>query len=348
MTEENKIITDVKEYYGEVLETKSDLKTSACCPIDSMPKHLRPLLSKVHDEVQEKFYGCGSPIPGDLAGKIVLDLGCGTGRDAYTISQLVGQEGKVIGVDMTKNQLEIANKYIDYHMEKFGFKKPNIEFHLGYIEDLKSLNIADNSVDIVVSNCVINLSSDKEKVFSEIFRILKPGGELYFSDIFTNRRLSEDLSSDPVLLGECLGGALYIEDFRRMMAKSGFLDYRIVSKGVITLEDEEIQQKAGMIDFYSMTIRSFKCDFEDICEDYGHVAYYKGTIKEAPHAFILDDHHIFQTGKPVLICGNTSKMLSETRYKEHFRVDGDFSTHFGEFDCSDILSKEESSNGGCC
>jgi len=348
MTKNNTVTKSVQEYYGEVLKTKEDLKTSACCPIDAMPAHLRPYMANVHEEVQEKFYGCGSPIPHALEGRTVLDLGCGTGRDVYTASQLVGEKGHVIGVDMTENQLAVARKYIGYHMDKFGFKKPNVTFHQGYIEDLKSLGIEDNSVDVVTSNCVINLSPNKEEVFREIFRVLKPGGELYFSDVFTGKRVPEELTHDPVLLGECLGGAMYIEDFRRMLRNIGCFDYRIVTKGAIELNDQEVQRKAGMIDFYSMTVRTFKCDFEDICEDYGHVAYYKGTITDSPHAFMLDDHHIFKKGQPVPVCGNTAKMLMETHYGKHFRIEGDFSKHYGAFDCSPALSGITVQTGGCC
>ncbi|MGE3714766.1 MAG: methyltransferase domain-containing protein [Alphaproteobacteria bacterium] len=340
----------VKDYYGEVLKTKDDLKTSACCPLDAMPAHLRPLLAKVHAEVQEKFYGCGSPIPAALSGKTVLDLGCGTGRDAYMLSQLVGEKGQVIGVDMTDNQLATARKYLDHHMKEFGYKKPNVTFHQGYIEDLKSIGITDNSVDVVVSNCVINLSPDKEAVFREIFRVLKPGGELFFSDVFTGRRVPDDLTRDPVLVGECLGGAMYIEDFRRMLRNVGCVDYRVVSKNRISLHDTEVQEKAGMIDFYSMTIRTFKSEFEDICENYGHVAYYLGTISECPHAFPLDDHHLFPAHQPVAVCGNTADMLSKSRYKDHFKVIGDFARHFGPFDCapSGGSSTSNEASGACC
>ncbi len=348
MTKTNTVTKSVREYYGEVLKTKEDLKTSACCPTDAMLVYLRPYLANVHEEVQEKFYGCGSPIPHALEGRSVLDLGCGTGRDVYTLSQLVGEKGYVVGVDMTENQLAVAKKYIVYHMDKFGYRKPNVTFHQGYIEDLKTLGLEDNSVDVVTSNCVINLSPNKKQVFREIFRVLKPGGELYFSDIFAGRRVPEDLTNDPVLLGECLGGAMYIEDFRRMLRNVGCLDYRIVTKDAIALNDVEVQRKAGRIGFYSMTVRTFKCDFEDICEDYGHVAYYKGTIDDSPHAFILDDHHIFKKGQPVLVCGNTAKMLSETHYGQHFRVQGDFSTHYGPFDCLTALSKEQIQTGECC
>ena len=336
----------VKNYYSEVLKSKDDLKTSACCPIDAMPKHLIPLLRNVHNEIQQKFYGCGSPIPHALAGKTVLDLGCGTGRDVYLLSQLVGESGQVIGVDMTAQQLDVAEQYQEHHREKFGFDKSNIRFVQSYIEDLKTAGIEDNSVDVVVSNCVINLSPNKEQVFKEIFRVLKPGGELYFSDVFSNRRIPKDLQKDDVLLGECLGGAMYTEDFRRLLQQQGILDFRAVSKGLIELHDEAIIKQAGMIEFYAMTVRAFKCEFEDICENYGHVAFYKGTIDNSPHSFLLDDHHLFKTGLPVPVCGNTAKMLSETRYKEHFDVIGDFSQHYGIFDCSDESSAADIA--ACC
>ena len=188
-------------------------------------------------------------------------------------------------------------------------------------------------------------------MFREIFRVLKPGGELYLSDVFSGRRVPEALTTDPVLLGECLGGALYIEDFRRILRNIGILDYRVIAKNQLSLNNEDIQRKVGMVDFYSMTVRSFKCDFEDICENFGHVAYYKGSIPEFPHGFTLDDHHYFQTGIPVPVCGNTSKMLSESRFGEHFDLLGNFSTHYGPFESSTPQAQEglsASDNDTCC
>jgi arsenite methyltransferase len=350
MTQNNKIKDSVKEYYGETLQTSEDLKTSACS-ITGIPDYLKQLISNVHDEVSEKFYGCGSPIPPILEGMTILDLGCGTGRDCYILSQLVGESGKVIGVDMTDNQLEVANKHIDYHMKKFGYKKPNIEFKKGYIENLKDLDLKDNSIDIVISNCVINLSPNKEDVFTEIFRVLKTGGELYFSDIFADRRIPEELKDDKVLVGECLGGALYIEDFRRIINKVGCADYRVVESASVSLDKGVIEQKLGMVEFRSLTIRAFKIDFEDICENYGHVAYYLGTIENSPHEFNLDNHHKFKKGLPLPICGNTTKMLSETRYKNHFKIIGNFEVHYGKFDCDPETGSKDNSptlEVGCC
>lgn len=342
----------VEEYYGRQLHTKRDLKTSACCTPDSLPEKHREILKEIEPEILEKFYGCGSPIPPALQGKTVLDIGCGTGRDVYLVSKLVGQDGYVIGIDMTKSQLHIARKYLDTQMKRFGYPVPNVDFRKGYIEDLSSADIEDNSIDVVISNCVINLSSDKEAVFKEIFRVLKPGGELYFSDIFSGRRVPESLQSDPTLVGECLAGALYIEDFRRILLEIGCRDHRIFSKRRVTLDDPEVEAKIGMVDFYSMTIRAFKLEsLEDICEDYGQVAVYKGNLPESPHRFVLDDHHIFIAGKPMLVCGNTAAMLQETRYSDYFEITGDRSTHYGPFDCKPsaaLLEGQEANVGGSC
>lgn len=327
------VLETVKDYYGKILKTNADLKTNACCAADAFPSHLRRILDDIHPEVIEKFYGCGSPIPSVLEGKTVLDLGCGTGRDVFLLSKLVGSQGRVIGIDMTPEQLAIARRHLDYHTKKFGYIEPNVRFIEGTIENLETAGIANNSVDVVVSNCVINLSPDKHRVFSEIFRVLKPGGELYFSDIFSSRRLPKDLSEDPILLGECLGGALYIEDFRRLFLKVGCSDYRVVTRSPVTLRNVEIERKVGLIRFHSLTIRAFKLKLEDRCEDYGQIAVYQGTIPELPHAFRLDDHHLFETGRPVPVCSNTAAMLSETRYAPHFKIIGDSSTHFGLFDC---------------
>ena len=116
----------VKNYYGKELQTSSDLKTNACCTAFDYPQKIKNILSEIHDEVLIKYYGCGLTIPEDLEGLKILDLGSGSGRDCYLASKMVGEDGYVIGVDMTDEQLEVANKYIGYHTEKFGFKKPNI------------------------------------------------------------------------------------------------------------------------------------------------------------------------------------------------------------------------------
>lgn len=343
-------LSNLKEYYGKMLRGAKDLKSSVCCcHDDELPLSIRSILREIDPEILDRFYGCGSPIPPVLGGKTVLDLGCGTGRDVFIVSRLAGPDGFVMGVDMTDEQLEVGRRHIDGHMKKFGHKKHNVVFSQGYIEDLRAIGIADNSVDVVISNCVINLSPDKRSVFGEIFRVLRPGGELYFSDVFADRRVPENLMDDCVLHGECLAGAIYIEDFRRLLRDLGCLDYRVMSKRRISIDNAEIEEKSGMIDFYSMTLRTFKLDsLEDICEDYGQTAVYLGTIPDSPHRFALDDHHTFITGKPILVCGNTASMLGETRYSAHFLVTGNRSVHFGPFDCAPAAARRESEEGSCC
>lgn len=350
MQTEAQTLDAVKAYYGKFLETNDDLQTSACCTAEAMPAHLRPILKDIHEEIQEKFYGCGSPIPPELEGRSVLDLGSGSGRDCYLLSKLVGAKGSVVGVDMTDEQLSVARKHLPYQTEKFGFSKPNVEFRQGYIEDLEGAGIKSQSMDLVVSNCVLNLSPSKERVFSEIFRVLKPGGELYFSDVFADRRIPAPHTQDPVLLGECLGGALYMEDFRRLMAKTGCQDFRVVSKTKLTMNNPEIERKIGMVGFYSITVRAFKMELEDRCEDYGQVAYYLGSIHEYPHTFALDDHHIFKTGQPMLVCSNTASMLMQSRYAKHFKVVGDTSVHHGLFDCGPTAATAAATGmpAACC
>ncbi|GAB4133881.1 MAG: methyltransferase domain-containing protein [Ignavibacteriales bacterium] len=341
----------VQKYYSTEVKSARDLKTSACCISDSLPLWQREIIKQIEPETLDKFYGCGSPIPSVVEGKTVLDLGCGTGRDVYLVSKIVGENGFVIGVDMTDEQLEVANKYKNHHAEKFGYSKSNVDFRKGFIEDLKSCGIEDNSIDIVISNCVINLAENKDEVFKEIFRVLKPGGELFFSDVFADRRIPLELKNDPVLYGECLSNAMYTEDFRRMLLELGINDFRILSSRKISLDNPEIENKIGFINFYSNTVRVFKLyNLEDKCEDYGQIAKYNGTIENHPHFFDLDDHHHFETGKPMLVCGNTFDMLNSTRLSHHFELIGDKSKHFGLFSCGNIEVKNDNacSTGTCC
>jgi len=347
---------EVKNYYGKVLQKSEDLKTNACCTGSSMPRHVKTALAKIHDEVMSRYYGCGLIAPDVLENMHIMDLGCGSGRDCYVLSQWVGENGRILGVDMTDEQLEIALKHETYHAEKFGFTKKNTEFKKGYIEKLDNLDLPDNSFDIIVSNCVINLSPDKEAVLKQAYRLLKPGGELYFSDVYSNKRVPQELVNDPVLFGECLSGALYWNDFENLAKKVGFIDPRLVEDDVITIDNEAVQAKIGHFDFYSATYRLFKLDgLEPQCEDYGQAVIYKGGIQNSENAFILDKHHFIEKGKVFPVCGNTWRMLHETRFKDYFDFIGNWDTHYGIFEgCGSILpfnqdfNVSEDSSGGCC
>ena len=164
----NTIHEEVKDYYGSELQSSEDLKTNACCTLTKPPKHILEALSLVADEVQAKYYGCGLTIPSAVEGLKMLDLGSGSGRDCYIAAKLVGENGAVVGVDMTDAQLNVANQYIDYHQEKFGYATSNVKFLKGNIERLDELNLEKGSFDVIISNCVINLAKDKLKVLTEI------------------------------------------------------------------------------------------------------------------------------------------------------------------------------------
>lgn len=341
---------EVKEYYGKTLTTGEDLKTNACCTIQAPPKHIMEVLTQVHDEVQAKYYGCGLTIPNELEGLRVLDLGSGSGRDCFIASKLVGQKGEVIGVDMTDEQLDVANKYIDYHTEKFGFKYSNVKFVKGNIDSLGELGLEEGSFDLIISNCVINLAENKQKVLNDAFRLLKPGGEMFFSDVYSDRRISQELQKDPVLWGECLSGALYWNDFLNFSKKAGFTDPRAVENHPITIENRELEEKVGDIKFYSVTYRLFKIDgLESDCEDYGQAVKYNGTITGNAHSFDLDDHHNFPKGKISSVCGNTYKMLHDTRLAKHFEFFGTWDTHYGIYEgCGGSMPFDEEGEASCC
>jgi arsenite methyltransferase len=335
----------IQRYYGSTLSGSGDLRTGACCSPDAMPDYLQAWLRELPREVSERFYGCGSPIPAAVEGATVLDLGCGTGRDAFLVSRLAGPRGRVIGLDMTPQQLEVARRGQLAHRETTGLD--NLDFRDGVIEDLAAAGIADASVDVVISNCVLNLSSDKERVLAEILRVLKPGGELFFADVYGDRRIPPDLLDDPVLRGECLSGALYPQDFRRMLERLGVADHRILARSPVPLLDPEIEARIGMIRFESLTIRAFKLALEDRCEDYGQVATYRGDIPHHPHRFALDDHHVFERDRPMAVCGNTAAMLADTRYAPHFEVSAR-RAHFGLFDCAPATTATAGDGVACC
>eukprot|EP00002_Diphylleia_rotans_P009551 TRINITY_DN19949_c0_g1_i1.p1 TRINITY_DN19949_c0_g1~~TRINITY_DN19949_c0_g1_i1.p1 ORF type:complete len:357 (+),score=82.42 TRINITY_DN19949_c0_g1_i1:57-1127(+) len=354
---EHTVRDSVKEYYGKVLSKSADLKTNACTSFSSIPKHIRDALRQVHEEVIDKFYGCGLVAPSCIEGSHILDLGSGSGRDCYVLAKLAGPNGRVVGIDMTDEQIQVARKHIDYHAQQFGFPKPTTEFIQGYIERLDEAGLADNSFDIVVSNCVVNLSPDKEAVLRHAYRVLRNGGEMYFSDVYADRRVPSELVADPVLFGECLSGALYWNDFMHLARKVGFADVRLVESHPISISNPKIEELIGHIRFYSATYRLFKLpSLEFDCEDYGQAVRYKGTVEHCPKQFVLDNHHVFETGRIYTVCGNTYDMLNLTRFKDHFDFFGDRSTHFGIFpDCGKNIpfndgdsSCKPSSSGGCC
>ena len=342
----NTIQKQVQQYYGAELTSSDDLKTNACCTDTSLPTHVKEALSNVHDDVLARYYGCGLIAPTALEGCRVLDLGCGSGRDVYVLAQLVGESGEIVGVDMTKEQLAVANQHKEWHRKRFGYKKSNVSFIEGELEKLGDLGLEKGSFDIIISNCVINLCSDKEAVMKAAKELLKAGGEMYFSDVYTDRRVPEALQKDPVLYGECLSGALYINDFENIIRSLGFTDPRMTESRRLTIDNPKIEKVVGEIQFYSVTYRLFNLEgLEPHCEDYGQSVKYKGSVTTEESTFVLDDHHTINVGEIFAVCGNTYRMLNETRYAPHFEFRGTFDTHYGIFaGCGGALSATDS----CC
>jgi arsenite methyltransferase len=344
-----------QNYYGEVLGGSADLKTDACTMADAPPPAVRKALANVHEEVKSRYYGCGLVTPEAIEGCRILDLGSGAGQDAYLLAQLVGETGQVVGVDATPAQLEVANRHIDWHRQKFGYANSNVSFIEGDIEKLDALDLEPNSFDIIVSNCVINLVADKGAVFAAAHKLLKAGGELYFSDVYADRRVPAHLLDDPVLHGECLSGALYWGDFLKEAKGAGFADPRLVKDRPLGIGDPAIAEKLDGISFFSATYRLFKLDgLEPECEDYGQAVVYRGTVAGHERVLTLDKHHVIEKGRVFPVCGNSWKMLADTRLAPHFDFVGDFSQHFGVFaGCGGGLPFAQSASGAelspsCC
>lgn len=344
-----------RDYYGKVLSGSGDLRTDACTTPDTAPSLVIRALANVHKEIKARYYGCGLVAPQALSGTRILDLGCGTGQDCYVLAQLAGPQGYVVGVDATPEQLAIARAHENWHRDRFGYPKSTVTFVEGDVSRLDGLGFDNDSFDLIVSNCVINLIPDKAAVFAAAYRLLRKGGELYFSDIYSDRRVPAELRANPILHGECLAGALYWGDFQNLAKSAGFGDPRLVSDRRLGINDPEIAELVGPVEFYSATYRLFKLDgLESACEDYGQAVRYHGTIPDAAHNFVLDKHHDIDTGRLFPVCGNTYRMLQESRLASHFEFFGDTSRHYGIFkSCGTDLpfSREAqgaAAGGSCC
>ena len=210
----------IKKKYQEIAILGGSCCSGSSCCGNSSPVDLSKSLGYSESDVQavpdaNLGLGCGNPTAfAELKpGNVVLDLGSGGGFDCFLAAQKVGSSGKVIGVDMTPEMVKKAQA----NAQKYGYL--NVEFRHGDIEDLP---VEDSSVDVIISNCVINLAPDKEKVFREAFRVLKPEGRMYISDIVLLDELPEELKNDSELLAGCIAGAVLKEEYLRLLKKAGF------------------------------------------------------------------------------------------------------------------------------
>lgn len=235
MATQDEIKNTVKKGYAEIAKTSAGCGSS-CCGSNLTVQKQSGEMGYSEEEMKQApsgsnlGLGCGNPvaIASLNEGETVLDLGSGAGFDAFLASPKVGKTGKVIGVDMTDEMLEKARA----NAQKGGYA--NVEFRKGDIEELP---VEDNSVDVIISNCVINLAPDKEKVFKEAYRVLKTGGRLMVSDVVLTKLLPEELKNDKELLVGCVSGAILKENYLNLMRKAGFSNIEIQKEMPAFLED---------------------------------------------------------------------------------------------------------------
>jgi arsenite methyltransferase len=311
------IEASVLKRYSEGAENQ---QADLCCPVD----YDRSLLALLPTEIIEKDYGCGDPSRYVKQGDVVLDLGSGSGKICYIAAQLVGEMGKVIGVDMNDDMLALARKYQPEMTQKLG--NDRVQFVKGYIQDLAlniaALNhylhqnpisnvedvmrlrdwqeqqrkntplIADNSIDLVVSNCVLNLVNDRDKsqMIREIFRVTKAGGRIAISDIVSDESVPEHLKQDTTLWSGCISGAMQESEFLEAFVAAGFI--------AVKYDKWETQpwQVVEGIEFRSVTITAVK-PYDEPHIDKGHAVIYRGAFSE-----VYDDEgRVYLRGRRIAV-----------------------------------------------
>lgn len=324
----------VLERYSEGAQTR---QAELCCPVD----YDRELLEILPQEIIDKDYGCGDPSQYVREGDVVLDLGSGSGKICYMAAQLVGDHGKVIGIDMNDDMLALARKYQAKMAAKLGSDR--VEFVKGQIQDLaldlqamdRYLSaepvrnagdniklrawqeqqrknrplIKDNSIDLVISNCVLNLvhDSDKEQLIQEIFRVTKPGGRVAISDIVCDEAVPEKLKQDMELWSGCISGALQEYEFMQAFIDAGFI--------AVSYDKWEAQpwQVVEGLEFRSVTITAVKPQ-NVACLDKGHAVIYRGPFAKAYD----DEGHVFLRGQRMAVCERSFNLLTSGSYGDAF------------------------------
>ena len=289
---------DVKDFYSEAAVTAQD---NLCCPTEYDLSDL----SHIPKEVTEISYGCGSPVgrAGLREGEVMVDLGSGGGIDCFIAAKHVGETGQVFGIDMTDEMLDIARKNASQVVKNLGYN--NIEFKKGFLEDIP---IEDTSVDLVTSNCVINLSTNKNAVFKEIHRILKHNGRFLIADIISEIEVPEEMRINKELWGECISGALTLKEFLGHASNNKF-------NGLLIKKDY-LWKEVANIKFYSYTIEGFKYETKRNLPDTRSVfATYAG-----PFDLVIFQGTTFPISIPIKIDKFTAELLSSHSYKGQFII----------------------------
>lgn len=289
----------VRDRYSEAAKAP---EPRLCCPVSYDPR----LLEAIPREVLERDYGCGDPTKHVRPGETVLDLGSGAGKACFLASQVVGAKGRVIGVDMNDEMLALARRAAPEVARRVGFA--NVEFRKGRIQDLAPI-VADASVDVVISNCVLNLvrPEDKRRLFGEIFRVLRRGGRAVISDITSEKDVPDRLQRDPELWSGCISGVLRENLFLEAFEEAGFYGIEILER------DADPWRTVEGIEFRSVTVAAYRGK-EGPCIDRQHAVIYRGPFRETTD----DDAHVFRRGVRTPVCEKTYAILSREPYREHF------------------------------
>jgi len=288
----------VREFYGNAAEEPQE---ELCCPT----KNSQEDTNHIPQEVLDRFYGCGSPtiIAKVSEGETMVDLGAGAGIDCFIAAKKVGPMGKIYGIDMTDEMLKVANKNKHLVAKNLGYDI--VEFRKGFLEDVP---VDDGTVDLITSNCVINLSPDKKAVFNEMWRILKDHGRIVISDIVSEGETPPYLKLNKQLWGECISGALTEDEFMAYLEQAGFYGLQTLSK-VFWKEVEGYS-------FYSVTLRGYKFEKKKDCVYIGQKAVYHGPYK----AITDEEGHLFPRNEPVEVCTDTAAKLSNLPYAGQFTI----------------------------
>ncbi len=319
--------------YNRYAAAAQRVEPALCCPIE----YAADFLSVIPDEIIERDYGCGDPTPYVRSGDTVLDLGAGGGKLCFIAAQVVGENGRIIGVDCNREMLSLARKHAPTVAERIGYN--NVEFRYGMIQDLqldlaaleRELSaapikdaadflrlrhieehlrstcplIANDSIDCVVSNCVLNLvrQQDRKQLFAEIFRVLKNGGRAAISDIVSDETVPEEMKRDPELWSGCLSGAFREDEFLQAFEEAGFHGIEIAKRA------KEPWQTVNGIEFRSMTIVAYKGK-QGPCLERNQAVVYRGPFKKVED----DDGHVYRRGERMAVCDKAFKLLQQHPY----------------------------------